>query len=72
MNAAEIASVLAIRNQLHNYEETLASLLRIITSLPDCELRDELMAKVTEFNEVANLMKQALDALRIEKRSGSS
>ena len=59
----QIAALVAIRNQLHNLEETIVSLLELQQSLPEGEIRDKFFDEISTLDSIADTMRQALDSL---------
>ncbi len=54
----------AIRSQLHNLEETIATLNAITTEAPRSAQWDRVRDQVSCLDSVADVIRQALDALR--------
>ncbi|MBZ5500136.1 MAG: hypothetical protein LAP85_27390 [Acidobacteriia bacterium] len=63
MNDAEKATIEALRIQLGNLEETIADLLHIALARPAGELRDQLVDKISCLDSIADVLRQALDAI---------
>ncbi|MBZ5495556.1 MAG: hypothetical protein LAP85_04075 [Acidobacteriia bacterium] len=61
------AALLAIRNQHHNLEETIASLVDVTLSQPVGKLRNALLQEVSCLDSIADLMRQALDSVAPER-----
>jgi hypothetical protein len=60
---AQLAAHEALRKCLQNLEEAIASLLQMALSLPQGKLREQLLDQVSEFDSIADLMRQALDVM---------
>ena len=67
MNLTERASIEALRNCLRNLEETIASLVSMTTTLMKSVTRDLLFDAIGKLDSIADLMRQALDAVQIRK-----
>jgi hypothetical protein len=58
-----IAAEEALRNQLHNLEETISGLLQLAKSLPEGEIRARLIDKISALDSISDVMRQALDSM---------
>ena len=67
MNLTERASIEALRNCLHNLEETIASLVSMTTPLTEGGTRDQLFDEISNLDSIADVMRQALDAVQIQQ-----
>ena len=63
------AALLAIRNQHHNLEETIASLVEVTLSQREGNVRDALLREVRCLGSIADLMRQALDSVAPARRT---
>jgi hypothetical protein len=63
LSPVQSPSLDALRQCLQKLEETIASLLQQTLSLPEGKLRAQLVDRISEFDSIADLMRQALDAL---------
>ena len=61
--ATRIVAEEAIRNQLHNLEDTIASLLEFKDSLTKESERDRLFEEISALDSIADVIRQALDSL---------
>jgi hypothetical protein len=59
----QLAAIEALRGQLHNLEETIASILNLMKILPKGEVRDRLFADLSALDSIADVMRQALDSM---------
>jgi hypothetical protein len=57
----QLAALEALRNQLHNLEESIADLLEIMKSMPEGELREKLFQEISALDSIADVMRQALE-----------
>ena len=61
-SASFITAIEAIANQLQNLEETITDLLALAKSLPEGEIRDELLDEIGSLDLIADAIRQALDS----------
>lgn len=57
-----LAALEALRSQLHNLEDTIASILELVKSMPEGEFRDKLFYEISALDSIADVMRQALDS----------
>jgi hypothetical protein len=58
----QTAALEALRSQLHNLEETIASLIDLMKALPESDVRDRLFAEISFLDSISDVMRQALDS----------
>lgn len=61
--AKRIVAEEAIRNQLHNLEDTIQKFVALAKPLQEGELRDRLFDRISELDSIADVIRQALDSL---------
>jgi hypothetical protein len=54
----------ALRSELHNLEESVTSLLELIKSLPEGEIRNKFLDEVSALDFIADVIRQALDSTK--------
>ncbi len=67
MNLTERASIEALRKCLHSLEDTIASLVIMATALTERATRDLLFDEISKLDSIADVMRQALDAVQIQQ-----
>ena len=72
MNLQRIAALEALRGQLHNLEESIKSLLELMRSMPEGEIREKLFGEISALDSIADVMKQAVEAWPSQKEKSSS
>ena len=67
--ARTIVALEALRNQLHNLEETIRRLLELMNQMPEGNLWDRLFHEISCLDSIADVMRQALDSTNAGGRS---
>jgi hypothetical protein len=62
LTPTQSAILLALRATLRNLEDTIAALLQLAFAQPVGLLHDQLMDRISAFDSIADVMRQALDA----------
>jgi hypothetical protein len=61
---ANYAALLAVKKSHSNLIEAIADLYELTKSLPEGELRDKLFDQLSDFDSIADVMRQALDSIK--------
>ena len=61
----KLATLEALRNQLHNLEETIGRLLEMTKSLPEGETRNWLLEEISALGLIADVIRQAVDCFQV-------
>jgi hypothetical protein len=60
----QLACLEALHNQQHNLEQTIHSLLNILQSLPEGEIRSKLLLEISCLNSIRDVMERALSGIQ--------
>ena len=67
-----LAAITALCNELHNLEEAISDLLRLLKSMPEGEFRDKLLDQISDFDSIADTVRQTLDGISFEQDIGKT